>query len=122
MELARRLGCLNPCKRVSRADPDRGQFVVGDGTVVPPPYRKKTVERLTAAGRCRVTSSPTFFTQIKCTCRDTHDIWTVDGHLYERSIIDTGEMAYEPLPVAKIYARHNKGGIHRWYIDFATTL
>lgn len=34
VELARRLGCLNPCKRVSRADPDRGQFVVGDGTVV----------------------------------------------------------------------------------------
>ncbi|BAP95717.1 hypothetical protein [Mycobacteroides abscessus] len=53
-QLARRLGCLNPGTRVSRTDPTRGQFVVGDGTVVPPPYRKKTVERLTAEGRCRI--------------------------------------------------------------------
>ncbi|SKF59981.1 Uncharacterised protein [Mycobacteroides abscessus subsp. abscessus] len=222
-ELARRLGCLNPNKRVSRTEPTRGQFVVGDGTVVPPPYRKKTVERLTAAGRCRIvahsevqngdgapefrygakfatlstrpdnarnlraildtapvphgkgykgeagiaitmldnviahpdlrvdgicydgafrgthinhamkqgltvlvpphsgTAKPTFFAQITCTCRDAHDIWTLDGRLHERSIIDTGEMAYEPLPVDKIYSRRNRGGTHRWYIDFATT-
>ncbi|MDO3299245.1 hypothetical protein P5V47_11145 [Mycobacteroides abscessus subsp. massiliense] len=221
-DLARRLGCLNPDKPVSRTNPARGQFVVGDGTVVPPPYRKKTVERLTAAGRCRIvahnevqngdgapefrygtkfatlstrpdatrnlrvilgtepvphgkgytgeagialkmldrviahpdlrvdgicydgafrgthidhamkqgltvlapthagTAKPTFFAQIKCRCRDTHDIWTVDGRLHERSIIDTGEMAYEPLPIHKIYARRNPGGTHRWYIDFAT--
>ncbi|EHM20668.1 hypothetical protein [Mycobacteroides abscessus] len=67
------------------------------------------------------TAKPTPFAQIECTCRDTHDIWTLDGRLHERAIIDTGEMAYEPLPVAKIYARRNQGNIHRWYIDFATT-
>ncbi|MFV8308060.1 hypothetical protein [Mycobacteroides chelonae] len=222
-ELARRLGCLNPAKRVSRTDPARGQFVVGDGTVVPPPYRKKTVERLTAAGRCHIvahnevqngdgtpefrygakfatlstrpdntrnlraildtapvphgkgykgeagialamldrviahpdlrvngicydgafrgthinhamkhgltvlapthsgTDKPTVFDSIDCGCGDTHDIWTVDGRLHERHIIDTGEMAYEPLPIAKIYDRGKRNGHHRWYIDFATT-
>lgn len=45
----------------------------------------------------------------------------ISHRLHERHIIDTGEMAYEPLPIAKIYDRGKRNGHHRWYIDFATT-
>lgn len=52
--LARQLDCLNPNIRASRTDPARGQFIVGDGTVVAAPERKSTIERKTAAGGRRV--------------------------------------------------------------------
>lgn len=42
----------------------------------------------------------------------------ISHRLHERHIIDTGEMAYEPLPIAKIYDRGKRNGHHRWYIDF----
>lgn len=220
--LARQLHCLHPDTPVSRANPARGQFVVGDGTVVAAPHRKKTVERRTAEGRTAVnahtevqngddkpeyrfgtkfailsarpdttrnlrvvldtrpvphgkgykgeagttltmldhltnrpdlrvdgicydgafrgthidhvmkqgllalvpphagTAKPTPLATIDCGCGDTHHIWTDQGRLHERTILDTGETHLQPLPIAKVYDRRNKRGTHRWYIDFAT--
>lgn len=43
--LARELGCLDPTRSVSHTHPARGQFVVGDGTVVAAPVRKATADR-----------------------------------------------------------------------------
>ncbi|MED5813610.1 hypothetical protein VST63_14710 [Mycolicibacterium sp. 050232] len=221
--LARQLGCLNPDAPVSRTNPTRGQFVVGDGTVVAAPERKSTIEkkaadgkstvnahlevqngddkpefrygtkfaimstrpdttrnlrvvldtapvppgkgykgeagvalamldRLTARPQLRIdgicydgafrgthidhamkagltvlvpphagTAKPTPLTTIDCGCGDTHALWTDEGRLHERAILDTGETHLQPLPIAKVYARRNRAGIYRWYIDFATT-
>lgn len=221
--LARQLDCLDPDTPVSRTSPARGQFVVGDGTVVAAPQRKSTVDRRAANGgptinaytevqngdgapeyrygakfailsarpdntrNLRVvldtmpvphgkgykgeagttlkmldrltmrtdirvdgicydgafrgthidhvmkqglialvpphagTAVPTPFTTIDCRCGDTHNIWTSNGRLHERAILDTGETHLQHLPVAKVYDRRNRDGTHRWYIDFATT-
>lgn len=221
--LARQLDCLDPNTPVSRTDPARGQFVVGDGTVVAAPERKSTIERKTADGTSRVnahlevqngdgapefrygikfaimstrpdntrnlrvvldttpvppgkgykgeagialtmldrltsrpelrvdgicydgafrgkhidhamkagltvlvpphagTAKPTPVTTIECPCGDTHALWTSNGRLHERTILDTGETHLQELPVAKVYSRRNRTGTHRWYIDFAAT-
>lgn len=221
--LARRLGCLNPDSPVSRTNPTRGQFIVGDGTVVAAPERKSTIEKKAANGKSTVnahlevqngddapefrygtkfaimsarpdntrnlrvvldttpvppgkgykgeagvalamldrltarpelridgicydgafrgthidhamkagltvlvpphagTAKPTPLTTIDCPCGDTHALWTDEGRLHERSILDTGETHLQLLPVAKVYARRNRAGTYRWYIDFATT-
>jgi len=221
--LARELECLNPDAPVSRTNPARGQFVVGDGTVVAAPERKSTIEKKVATGKTTVnahlevqngdgapefrygtkfaimstrpdntrnlrvvldtvpvppgkgykgeagialtmldrltsrpelrvdgicydgafrgkhidhamkrgltvlvpphagTAKPTPLTNIECPCGDTHALWTNEGRLHERTILDTGETHLQPLPVAKVYSRRNRGGTHRWYIDFAVT-
>lgn len=222
-ELARELGCLSPNAPVSRTNPTRGQFIVGDGTVVAAPERKSTIEKKAASGKSTVnahlevqngddapefrygtkfnfmstrpdntrnlrvvldatpvppgkgykgeagiavamldrltarkelridgicydgafrgthidhamkagltvlapthagTAKPTALTALDCSCGDTHELWTDQGRLHERSILDSGETHLQPLPVAKVYARRNRAGIYRWYIDFATT-
>lgn len=66
------------------------------------------------------TAKPTALSAIDCSCGDTHELWTDQGRLHERSILDIGETHLQPLPVAKVYARRNRAGIYRWYIDFAT--
>lgn len=52
--LARELGCLDPHAPLSHTDPARGQFVVGDGTVVAAPVRKATADRWAENGGRRV--------------------------------------------------------------------
>ncbi|RRE00749.1 hypothetical protein D9R13_21245 [Mycobacteroides abscessus subsp. massiliense] len=52
--LARELGCLSPHAPVSRTNPTRGQFIVGDGTVVAAPERKSTIEKKAANGKSTV--------------------------------------------------------------------
>jgi len=49
--LARELNCLNPDRPVSRTNPERGQFITCDGTVVAAPERQSTVEKKKADGK-----------------------------------------------------------------------
>jgi hypothetical protein len=65
------------------------------------------------------TAKPTVHGTVDCKCGDTHELWTHDGRLHERIILDTGETHLQPLPVRNIYARRNHSGIYRWYIEFA---
>ncbi|TDH41192.1 hypothetical protein E2F47_27965, partial [Mycobacterium eburneum] len=60
-------------------------------------------------------------TTIDCPCGDAHALWTNEGRLHERTILDTGETHLQPLPVAKVYSRRNRTGTYRWYIDFAAS-
>lgn len=218
--LARDLGCLDPAAPVSHTNPARGQYVVGDGTVVAAPVRKATADRWAEQGGRhvhagieaqngesdtefrygtkfamlatrpdairnnrvildvdavpagkgyggearialdmidRVVADPyvrcdgvcydgafrgkhidhamklgltvlspqhdstrvaTVFARLVCTCGDVHDLWTADGRICERQILDTGDRHLQPCPVAKIYPRPNSHGC-RWYIEFA---
>ncbi len=47
-------------------------------------------------------TKPTALKRISCTCGDRHELWTVDGLLCERQVLDTGERTYTPCPVAKL--------------------
>jgi len=60
----------------------------------------------------------TAFARLECTCGDVHDLWTADGRICERQVLDTGDKHLQPCPVAKIYPRRNTDG-SRWYIEFA---
>ncbi|WP_246584871.1 hypothetical protein [[Mycobacterium] fortunisiensis] len=44
-----------------------------------------------------------------------------DDVVHGGAILDTGDTHLQPLPVAKVYARRNRAGIYRRYLDFATT-
>lgn len=220
--LARELGCLDPTRSVSRTHPARGQYVVGDGTVVAAPVRKATADRWTQeggrhvnagieaqngendtefrygikfailatrpdtirnnrvildaaavpagkgyGGEARVaidmidrvvadteircdgvcydgafrgthidhamkhgltvlspihdgTRKPAALTHLECACGEVHDLWTQDGRICERQILDTGEKHLQPCPIGKVFSRRNADGNHRWYIEFAT--
>lgn len=220
--LARELGCLDPDAGVSHTSPARGQYVVGDGTVVAAPVRKATadhwaeqggrhvhagieaqngdsdtefrygtkfamlstrpdtirnnrvildvdavpagkgyggearvaldmIDRVVADADVRCdgvcydgafrgkhidramklgltvlspmhdsTRVPTAFARLECSCGDVHDLWTEDGRICERQILDAGDRHMQPCPVAKIYPRGNADDSHRWYIEFAT--
>jgi hypothetical protein len=220
--LARELGCLDPHTPVSHTHPARGQYIVGDGTVVAAPVRKATAERWAEQGKRHVhagieaqngendtefrygtkfamlatrpnairnnrvildidavpagkgyggearvavdmidrvladpeirchgicydgalrgthidhamkhgltvlspthggTRKPTPFAALNCACGAVHDLWTENGRICQRQILDTGETHLQPCPVAKIYPRSNADGSHRWYIEFAT--
>jgi hypothetical protein len=65
------------------------------------------------------TAKPAAHRTIDCGCGDKHTIWTKDGRLHERIILDTGETNLQPLPVSKVYDRRNRNGTHRWYIEYA---
>jgi hypothetical protein len=65
--------------------------------------------------------TPTAFTRTDCGCREVHDLWTADGGICERQVLDTGDKHLRPCPVAKIYSRGNSDGSHRWYIEYATS-
>jgi hypothetical protein len=52
--LARELGCLDPAAPVLHTHPARGQYVVGDGTVVAAPVRKTSADRWAEQGRHHV--------------------------------------------------------------------
>ena len=221
--LARELGCLDQHAPISHTDPARGQFVVGDGTVVAAPVCKATADRWAEEGRRHVHAGieiqngehdsefrwgtkfamlstrpdtirnnrivldvdavpagkgyggearvaldmidrvvddaesrcdgvcydgafrgthidhamkrgltvlspvhdgtkkkPAAFTRIDCTCGDTHDLWTANGRICARQILDTGDKHMQPCPVAKICSRRNADSSYRWYIEFAT--
>lgn len=220
--LARQLGCLDPHAGVSHTHPARGQYVVGDGTVVAAPVRKATADRWAEQGgrhihagieaqngetdtefrygtkfamlatrpdairnnrvildvgavpagkgyggeariavdmidrvvadpevRCDGvcydgafrgthidhamklgltvlaplhdgTRTPAALARLDCGCGEVHDLWTADGRIHERHVLDTGDKHLQPCPVAKIYPRRNTDGSHRWYIEFAT--
>ncbi|MDD4866980.1 MAG: hypothetical protein PHQ28_07660, partial [Mycobacterium sp.] len=65
-------------------------------------------------------TKPTALKRIACGCGDRHhELWTLDGRICERQILDTGETDYQPCPVAKLYPRANADGTYRWYADFA---
>jgi hypothetical protein len=49
-----------------------------------------------------------------------HDLWTQDGRICERRVLDTGETHLQPCPIAKIYTRRNANASYRWYVEFAT--
>ncbi|MGH3524400.1 MAG: hypothetical protein ACRDU4_16635 [Mycobacterium sp.] len=221
-QLARELGCLNPAAPVSHTQPVRGQFVVGDGTVVAAPVRKATAERWAEQGGRQVnadievqngesdsefrwgtkfvllgtrpdnvrnnrvvldvdavpsgkgyggeardavdmidrvvadpeircdgvcydgafrgthidhcmkrgltvlspvhdgTAKPAALTQIDCACGDTHTLWTENGPICERQILDTGHKHLHACPIGKVFSRRNADGSHRWYLEFAT--
>lgn len=221
-QLARELGCLNPTAPISHTHPARGQYVVGDGTVVAAPVRKATADRWAEHGGRRVhagieaqngdndtefrygikftmlstrpdctrnnrvildvdtvpagkgyggeariaidmidrvvadpqvrcdgvcydgafrgthidhamkhgltvlsplhdgTRKPAALALLDCSCGEVHDLWTADGRICARQILDTGDKHLQPCPVAKVYPRRNTDGSHRWYLDFAT--
>jgi hypothetical protein len=216
--LAIELGCLDPAAAVSHTDPARGQYVVGDGTVVAAPVRKATADRWAEQGGRRVnagievqngendsefrygtkftmlaarpnnirnnriildvdavpagkgyggeariavdmidrvvadpqircagvcydgafrgthidhamklgltvlsplhdgTRKPAPLDRIDCKCGDSHDLWTADGRICERQILDGGGKHLQPCPVAKIYPRRNADTSFRWYV------
>lgn len=220
--LSTELGCLAQTAPVSHTNPARGQYVVGDGTVVAAPVRKATADRWAEDGGRRVhagievqngesdsefrygikfamlatrpnairnnrvildvdavpagkgyggeariatdmidrvvadpdvrcdgvcydgafrgkhidhamkhgltvlspihdgTRKPTTLARLDCACGEVHDLWTQDGRICERQILDTGDTHLQPCPTAKIYSRRNADGNHRWYIEFAT--
>jgi hypothetical protein len=220
--VGRELGCLDPTGPVSHTHPARGQFVVGDGTVVAAPVRKATADRWAEQGgrpvhagieaqngdndtefrygvkvamfatrpdairnnrvildvdavpagkgyggearivvdmidrvvadpdvRCHGvcydgafrgthidhtmkhgltvlspihdgTRKPAALAPVDCACGEVHDLWTEDGRICERQVLDTGEKHQQPCPVAKIFPRRNADGSHRWYVEFAT--
>ncbi|PND54288.1 hypothetical protein CRM90_28815 [Mycobacterium sp. ENV421] len=60
----------------------------------------------------------TAFARLECACGDAHDLWTEDGRICERQILDTGDKHTQPCPVAKIYSRRNADDSHRWYIEY----
>jgi hypothetical protein len=63
---------------------------------------------------------PAFLDQISCPCGETHDLWTADGRICQRVILDDGDVVYRPCPVAKLVARPNPGNrTWRWYLTFA---
>jgi hypothetical protein len=221
--LARDLGCLDPAAPVSHTNPARGQYVVGDGTVVAAPVRKATADRWAEhggrhvhagieaqngesdtefrygtkfavlvtrpdtirnnrvvldvdtvpagkgyGGEARIaldmiarvvadrdvrcdgvcydgafrgkhidhamklgltvlsplhdgTRRPAAFTRTDCGCGEIHDLWTEDGRICERQILDTGDKHLQPCPVAKTYPRRNSDGSYRWYTEYATS-
>lgn len=53
-------------------------------------------------------------------CREVHDLWTTDGRICERQVIDTGDKHLQPCPVAKVFPRRDVDATHRWYLEFAT--
>jgi hypothetical protein len=220
--LAIELGCLDPAATVSHTDPARGQYVVGDGTVVAAPVRKITAERWAEQGgrtvhagievqngeydsefrwgtkfvllgtrpdnvrnnrvvldvdavpagkgyggeariavdmidrviadpdsRCDGvcydgafrgkhidhcmkrgltvlspvhdgTRKPTALDRIDCKCGESHELWTADGRICERQVLDTGHKHLQTCPTSKIFSRRNADGSHRWYLEFAT--
>jgi len=220
--LARELGCLDPAARVSHTHPARGQYIVGDGTVVAAPVRKATTDRWAEHGgryvhagievqngdsdtefrygtkfamiatrpdilrnnrvildveavpagkgyggeartaidmierviadpdvRCDGvcydgafrgkhidhamkrgltvlsplhdgTRKAAAFDRLSCGCGEVHDLWTQDGRICERQVLDTGETHLQPCPIAKIYTRRNVNASYRWYVEFAT--
>lgn len=48
------------------------------------------------------TRKPAAFARLDCACGEVHDLWTQDGRICERQILDTGETHLQPCPVAKI--------------------
>ncbi|AFV14791.1 MULTISPECIES: hypothetical protein [Mycobacterium] len=220
--LATELGCLAHTAPVSHTNPARGQYVVGDGTVVAAPVRKATADRWAEqggrhvhagievqngdndsefrwgtkfvligtrpnnirnnrmvldvdavpsgkgyGGEARVaidmidrvvadpdvrcdgvcydgafrgihidhamkhgltvlspihdgTRKPAALAPLDCPCGEVHELWTEDGRICERQILDTGEKHLQACPVGKIFSRRNADGSHRWYIEFAT--
>jgi hypothetical protein len=49
---------------------------------------------------------------------DTHELWTIDDRLHERTILDNGAPEFDLLPVTDVSANRNKNGTYRWYIEF----
>ncbi|OBJ81400.1 hypothetical protein A9W97_02460 [Mycobacterium gordonae] len=66
------------------------------------------------------TRKPAALAHLECACGEVHDLWTEDGRICERQILDTGEKHLQPCPIAKVFSRRNADGNHRWYIEFAT--
>ncbi|GAA2420854.1 hypothetical protein GCM10009856_33470 [Mycolicibacterium llatzerense] len=96
-----------------------------DGACYDGAFRGKHIDHLMKQGLTVLvpphagTAKPTPHNTIKCPCGDTHAIWTKDGRLHERIILDTGEPDDQPLPIAKVYPRRNRNGTFRWYIEYA---
>lgn len=42
-----------------------------------------------------------------CACGEVHDLWTHDGRICERQVLDTGDTHLQPCSIAKIYSRRN---------------
>ncbi|MBV8180828.1 MAG: hypothetical protein JO045_18920 [Mycobacterium sp.] len=66
------------------------------------------------------TRKPAPLAPLDCACGEVHDLWTEDGRICERQILDTEEKHLQQCPVAKVYPRRNAAGVHRWYLEFAT--
>lgn len=65
---------------------------------------------------------PAALEPISCPCGQTHQLWTADGRICQPEVLDTGDTAYRPCPVAKRYWRRNPGnGSYRYYQDVAVT-
>ncbi|WP_233213495.1 hypothetical protein [Mycobacterium hubeiense] len=102
------------------ADPD----VRCDGVCYDGAFRGKHVDHAMKRGLTVLspqhdsTRVPTAFDHVECTCGDVHDLWTADGRICERQVLDTGDKHLQPCPVAKVYPRRNSDGC-RWYVEFA---
>jgi hypothetical protein len=102
------------------ADPD----VRCDGVCYDGAFRGKHIDHAMKLGLTVLsplhdsTRVATAFARLECACRDVHDLWTADGRICERQVLDTGDKHLQPCPVAKIYPRRNTDG-SRWYIEFA---